>query len=77
MTIRPERLSRLCLNDGSHRFSWLMRFKGVHGRGIYGFVTTDWQGHGLYLLAEEDLPGTPGYDEPRSSNETTFPAREK
>ena len=62
MTLRPEEIERL-RPGGNDTYAWHMRFKGVHGEGIYGSVITDPQGRGLFLLRDGDFPGLPGYEQ--------------
>ena len=62
MTLRPEEIERLCAG-GDSRHAWHLRLKGVQGQGVYGSVITDREGNGLYLLAEGDFVGTPGYEQ--------------
>ncbi len=59
MTLRPEEIERLWPGRND-TYAWHLRFKGVHGEGIYGSVITDLQGRGLFLLREGDFPGLPG-----------------
>ena len=63
MTLRSEEITCHRANREGDRYAWQLRFKGVEGRGLYGSVITDWSGRGLYLLAEGDLLGDPGYQE--------------
>ena len=62
MTFRPEETERLRCGGGDMHARQL-RFKGVHGEGIYGSVITDLQGRGLFLLREGDFPGQPGCEQ--------------
>lgn len=55
--VRYQQIDR----EGSHAWHW--RFKGVHGRGIYGSIVTNAQGQGAYLLDEWDMPGDPGWEQ--------------
>ncbi len=56
MTFRIEEVRYEKIDREGH-YVWHWRFKGVHGKGIYGSIVTGSQGRGLYLLAEGDWPG--------------------
>jgi hypothetical protein len=62
MAYRLEETSYQKINrEGDHAWHW--RFKGVEGKGIYGSIVTGVDCRGLYLLAEGDFPGAPGWKE--------------
>lgn len=61
MTIRIDRIDR---QKAGSSYRWLLRIKGLQGQGIYCWIFTGLEGHGLYYSEDERvLFGGPAVDE--------------